>query len=365
MKLNRWLWVGALLVLAYTAPSWVPSMQPLAPLKPDTASKAEQGHTQTASVSVCQTARPAVVTLYASTEFGSGSIVSPDGLVLTNYHVVQAANDGLIRARGWNGHLFRGQVIATDPSHDLALVQLEAKEQLPEIRFAKAITVQTGQPVCAIGSPLGRTGIITLGMLQGTDENGDLRSSILLHPGNSGGPLLNQQGEMIGVNKAIWLSETGENVGIGFATTTAIAQAFIEQNRQKAAAIAQQPGFPEQDTLPQAPIGFGLNIPIEPPSAADLPPKSSITTQLGALINEQSLVIQLVEPDSPAENAGLSAGDRLIAVDRQPLSRLEDLQTFLDRRPSSAVFTISRNQQQQDIYLNFSAIAKKLERDHH
>ncbi len=352
MKLNRWLWAGVLLVLAYTAASCMPSREPFPLLQPDT-SKTEQGHTQAASASVCQTARPAVVTLYASTEFGSGSIVSPQGLVLTNYHVVQAAGDGQIRARGWDGSLFKGQVIATDPGNDLALVQLDAKEPLPEIRLAKATTFQAGQAVCAIGSPLGRTGVITLGTLKGTDENGDLRSSILLHPGNSGGPLLNQQGEMIGVNKAIWLSETGENVGIGFATTTAIAQAFIEQNRQIATAIAQQSGFPEQDTLPQAPVSFGFDTPIEPPSAAALPPKASITTQLGALINEQSLVIQLVEPDSPAENAGLSAGDRLVAVNRQPLSRLEELQTFLARRPSSAVFTISRDQQQQEIYLNF------------
>jgi serine protease Do len=353
MKLNRWLWVGALLVLACTAASCLPSRKHFALLKPDAASKTEQGQTQAASVSVCQTARPAVMTLYASTEIGSGSIVSPQGLVLTNYHVVQAAGDGQIRARGWGGNLFKGQVIATDPGNDLALVQLDAKEPLPEIRLAKATTFHAGQAVCAIGSPLGRTGVITLGTLKGTNENGDLQSSILLHPGNSGGPLLNQQGEMIGVNKAIWLSETGENIGIGFATATTIAQAFIEQNRQTATAFAQQPGFPEQDTMPQTPIGFGLDIPIEPPTGASLPPKASITTQLGALINEQSLVIQLVEPDSLAENAGLSAGDRLVAVDRQPLSRLEELQTFLNRRPSSAVFTISRDQQQQEIYLNF------------
>ncbi|MBD2035503.1 trypsin-like peptidase domain-containing protein [Leptolyngbya sp. FACHB-321] len=353
MKLNRWLWAGVLLVLACTAASCMPLREPFPLLQPDAASKTEQGHTQAASASVCQTARPAVVTLYASTEFGSGSIVSPQGLVLTNYHVVQAAGDGQIRARGWSGSLFKGQVIATDPDNDLALVQLDTREPLPEIRFAKATTFQAGQAVCAIGSPLGRTGIITWGTLKGTNENGDLQSSILLHPGNSGGPLLNQQGEMIGVNKAIWLSETGENVGIGFATATAIAQAFIEQNRPTATAIAQQSGFPAQDTLPQAPVSFGLDIPIKPPSAANLSPKASITTQLGALINEQSLVIQLVEPNSPAENAGLSAGDRLVAVDRQPLSRLEDLETFLNRRPSSAVFTISRDQQQQEIYLNF------------
>ena len=357
MKRNRWLWVGSLLLFSLTATVWFSSVQLRSRTKTEAPKAAKQGHSQLTSDSVCQSVRPAVVTLYASTEFGSGSIVSPEGLVLTNYHVVQAAGGGQVRARGWSGSLFKGQVIATDLVNDLALIQLDTKERLPAIHLAKAAAIAAGQIVCAIGSPLGRTGVITLGTLKGTTEKGDLEASILLQPGNSGGPLLNPEGEMIGVNKAIWLSPTGENVGIGFATTTAIAQAFIEQNRQKATAIVERSTTPAIETMNQAPLDFGFHTPVESPGHVSPVPALASTppaeTRLGALINEQSLVLQLVEPNSPADHAGLSAGDRLIAVDQQSLHQLEDLQRFLKRHPTSAVFTVSRQQQQQKILVNF------------
>jgi serine protease Do len=247
--------------------------------------------------------------------------------------------------------LYTGQVVVSDPVHDLALVQLYTKETLPVIHLATSNTVQEGQKVCAIGSPFGRTGIITLGTLTGTRENGDLESSILLHPGNSGGPLLNTQGDMIGVNKAIWLSESGENVGIGFATTATIAQRFLEQNQAKADAIAGRSLTSPLEEVPQQPAD--LKTPSELPAEVHQPPVLLDGARLGAIVNSESLVIQLVEPQSPAENAGLSAGDRLLAVNGQQLNRFEDLQAFLKRRPTSAVFTISRNQQQQDLRVGF------------
>lgn len=350
MRFNRWLWAGILLLLAHTLASYIPSLQ-APPLSLPGTTKAKPDHSESASANACQAARSSVITLYAGSEFGSGSIVSPNGLVLTNHHVIAAADNGRVRARGWNGQLYMGQVVASDPGHDLALVQLDTKETLSVIRLATSNTIQEGQKVCAIGSPFGRTGIITLGTLTGTRDNGDLESSILLHPGNSGGPLLNSQGDMVGVNKAIWLSESGENVGIGFATTATIAQRFIEQNQAKADAIAGQSTAPPLEGLPQQPADLGM-----PPdtSANDhQPPELPDGARLGAMVNSQSLVIQLVEPQSPAENAGLSAGDRLLAVNGQQLNRFEDLQAFLKHRPTSAVFTISRNQQQQDIQVGF------------
>lgn len=271
--------------------SMLPSMRTLTP-SPDITGETNQGRTQPTTTSVCQAARPAVVTLYASTEFGAGSIISPEGLVLTSYHVVKAVGDGQVRARGWTGGLFKGQVIAIDRANDLALVQLDAKKPLPAMHLAQT-AMQAGQAVCAIGSPLGHTGVITLGRLKGTNKQGNLQSSILLHPGNSGGPLLNQQGEMIGVNKAIWLSETGENMGIGFATTIAIAQTFIKQNRPKATAIAPRSTTFDQNALPQLPIDFGIESLTEF-RAVDAPLKAS-ADRLGALIDEQTLIIQLVE----------------------------------------------------------------------
>ncbi|XGV98906.1 MAG: S1C family serine protease [Leptolyngbya sp. BL-A-14] len=347
MRFYRWFWIGTLLLLAHTLASYIPSIKPL-PLSLPGTPNAKPGHPELTSASACQAVRSAVVTLYAGSEFGSGSIISAQGLVLTNHHVVKDSENGQIRARSWSGKLFKGQVLATDLVNDLALVQLGTKEALPVIPLASSNDLQLGQKVCAIGSPFGRTGITALGTLTGRRGNGDLQSSILLHPGNSGGPLLNSQGEMIGVNKAIWLSESGENVGIGFATTTAVAQHFIEQNRQKVEAAAQS--TPATAETPQAPAD--LHTPDTPPTQPE-PSAPSQGMRLGALVNEQSLVIQLVEPNSPAENAGLSAGDRLLAINGQRLTRIEDLQAFLKHSPSTAVFTISRNQQQQDVQVGF------------
>ena len=228
MRFNQWLWAGVVLLSARALASTIPSLHSLPLFQPATTDANTHGKAQQTSANPCVAVRPAVVTLYVGLEFGSGSIISPDGLVLTNEHVVRDTNNGQVRARGWSGTLFTGQVLATDSVNDLALVQLNTKAALPVMSLAKPDGVHFGQVVCAIGSPFARTGIITLGRLKGTRENGDLEANILLHPGNSGGPLVNTQGEMIGVNKAVWLSKTGENTGLGFATTTVVAQQFIE-----------------------------------------------------------------------------------------------------------------------------------------
>lgn len=352
MKFNRWLWAGIVLLSARALALTIPSIHHLPLFQPNTTDVNSHGKAQQTSVNPCVAVRPAVVTLYAGLEFGTGSIVSPDGLVLTNEHVVRDANSGQIRARGWSGTLFTGQVLATDPVNDLALVKLNTKESLPVVRLAKPGGVKTGQAVCAIGSPFARTGIITLGRLSGARENGDLEAKILLHPGNSGGPLVNTQGEMIGVNKAVWLSEAGENTGLGFATKTVVAQQFIEQNRQKAGLAKGLPNAPDMSSAPQVPVALGSDAPPESP-ANPVAPTALSDNRLGAIVNDQSLVVQIVEPNSPAENAGMTAGDRLIAVNGQQLNRIEDLQTFLKRRPESAVFTISREQQQQELRVDF------------
>ncbi|XHX78257.1 MAG: S1C family serine protease [Stenomitos frigidus ULC029] len=351
MKFNRWLWIGIVLLVVRALALTIPSVHNLPLFQPSTTDVNSRGTAQQTSVNPCVTVRPAVVTLYAGLEFGSGSIISPDGLVLTNEHVVRDTDGGQIRARGWSGTLFIGQVLATDPINDLALVQLNTKESLPVIRLAKPDGIEAGQAVCAIGSPFARTGIITLGRLKGARENGDLEATILLHPGNSGGPLVNTQGEMIGVNKAVWLSETGENIGIGFATKTVVAQQFIEQNRQKAELAKGLPIAPDL-TTPQPSVAIGSDLPPESPANA-VAPTAPLDNRLGAIVNERSLVVQIVEPNSPAENAGMTAGDRLVAVDGQRLNQLGDLQTILNRRPKSAVFTISREEQQQELRVSF------------
>ncbi|NJP08728.1 MAG: trypsin-like serine protease [Leptolyngbyaceae cyanobacterium RU_5_1] len=186
--------------------------------------------------SVYRLANPAVVTVFAGREIGSGSIVSPNGLVITNNHVVRGARQIFVKTAA--GKRYPGQVISSDRQHDLALIQLQTSEQLPTIQIASGTNIRSGERVFAIGSPYGRPGVLTTGTFNSVRNNGDLQSRVVLEPGNSGGPLLNAQGEMIGVNKAILESARGGNTGISIATGAQIARSFIERSRPGSVAIA-------------------------------------------------------------------------------------------------------------------------------
>lgn len=157
----------------------------------------------TSIANVCEAQKMAVVTVQAGREIGSGSIVSATGLVITNHHVVRRLQQQSLFVRMQDGRRYPGQVVSTDRRHDLALIQLESQAPLPTIRMAAATSPPLGQPVCAIGSPFGQAGIVTVGQLVRILPNGDLQSDVELQPGNSGGPLINAQGEMIGVNKGV------------------------------------------------------------------------------------------------------------------------------------------------------------------
>lgn len=192
----------------------------------------------------CQQAANAVVTLYAGAEIGAGSIINADGTILTAYHVVKEAvsQPGKVKiyVKLANGQRSIGQAIASDTRNDLALVQMPAQETLATLPLANA-SLQRGQAVCAIGSPSGRTGVLSRGAFKAVLANGDLQSAVRLTYGNSGGPLLNAQGALVGVNKAIWLSDRGENTGISYATSVQTAQTFIAKHRSLPSGTVTQP----------------------------------------------------------------------------------------------------------------------------
>jgi serine protease Do len=274
------------------------------------------------SISVYRTASPAVVTISNGSGSGSGSIISPEGLVLTNNHVIRSARGGVVSVRTTAGGRYTGQVIATDPTNDLALVRLNTSDRLPSIRLSGAESIQVGQRVFAIGSPFGLSGTLTTGILSRIGRNGDLQTDAALNPGNSGGPLLNSRGELIGVNKAI-LSTGGGNIGIGFATSAVIAKDFIQQNRNRTA----------------------------PRATAELPAATS--RALGVILDAQTLVILGVQPGSVAADIGLRRGDQLIAINGRRLRSIEDLQAFLASRPARAVFTVARNRRLANVQVDF------------
>jgi serine protease Do len=277
------------------------------------------------SIEVYRVASPAVVNIDAGRGSGSGSLVSPEGLVLTNEHVIRGARGGQVIVSTTAGKRYPGQVIAVDRQNDLALIRLNTTDRFPSVRLANPNDIQVGQRVFAIGSPFGLSGTFTTGILSRIGRNGDLQTDAALNPGNSGGPLLNSRGELIGVNKAILSPGRAGNTGIGFATSARVASSFIEQNRAR--------------TSPS------------PSTTATRPAPG--TPQLGVTLDTGSLVIVGVQPGSLAARLGLRRGDRLIAINGRPLRGVGDLQAFLDRRPSSAILTVARNRRLADVRVSF------------
>lgn len=292
-----------------------------------------QGEEQT-SIDVYQAASPAVVTIRAGQGSGSGSIVSSEGLILTNEHVVRTSRSGQVSVRTTNGKTYTGIVIATDRSNDLALVRLvdTGGDRFPTVPLASSDGIRVGQQVFAIGSPFGLSGTFTRGILSRVDRNGDLQTDAALNPGNSGGPLLNSRGELIGVNKAILSPDGRSNSGIGFATSAVIARDFITQNANRPtpnSAVARQPA-------PSLPQRGGSN-----------------PARLGVTVDGSNLIVLEVEPGSIAANIGLRRGDRIVAINQRRLRGVGDIQAFLDSSPNSAVLTVSRNRRLANVRVRF------------
>lgn len=286
----------------------------------DAAPPSFQGDERT-SIDVYRAASPAVVTIAVGRGVGSGTIVSADGLVLTNEHVVRGARNGRVAVLAANEKRYEGQVLAVDRRNDLALIRLNTTDRLPTVRLADRAGIQVGQQVFAIGSPYGLSGTLTTGILSRVAQNGDLQTDAALNPGNSGGPLLNSRGELIGVNKAILSpGRSGGNVGIGFATSAIVARDFIQNNRNRT-----------------------------PASVAAVPSN----TRLGVVLDSRTLVIQGIEQGSLADRVGLRPGDRLLAINGQRLYSAEELQEFLSMRPDSAVLTVARNRRVGNVRVYF------------
>ncbi|MBW4469639.1 MAG: S1C family serine protease [Stenomitos rutilans HA7619-LM2] len=303
----------------------------------------------------CQQAANAVVTLYSGTEIGTGSILNTDGTILTAQHVVKEAirspNKVKIYVKLANGNRYIGRAIASDARNDLALVQIPVNETLQTVALASDASLQTGQKVCAIGSPAGRTGVLSQGTFQNMLANGDLQSAVRLTYGNSGGPLLNAQGVLVGVNKAIWLSSSGQNTGISYATSAQVAQAFINQNRRTTtSSIGVQPIKAPMPASLQASVVFSPQAlsPQQPIQA-----QVALASRLGASFGDQGMTVQQVEPNSPAALGGLQQGDRLIAINGNRVSGQQQLEAFLSQQPSTAVLTLDRHQQVTNIQVNF------------
>jgi serine protease Do len=158
---------------------------------------------------IYQKVNAAVVTIYGAKELGSGMVVRADGLILTNKHVVEHSVSPVVKTI--SGEVYEAQVVDFDLRYDLAVVRLKTKAiVLPTVTLANTLQLQAGDRLYAIGSPGGNAGTMTAGTFLRMTEQGSLQLSAgMLSPGNSGGPLLNTQGEVVGINKGVLEDNSG------------------------------------------------------------------------------------------------------------------------------------------------------------
>jgi serine protease Do len=234
---------------------------------------------------------------------GSGVIVSSDGYILTNSHVVKGAD--VIKVTLGDGRELTAKVVGTDPQSDLAVIKVDAKD-LPAITFTDSDKVEVGDMVLAVGNPFGIGQTVTSGMVSGLGRatmglayEDFIQTDAAINPGNSGGALVDAQGRLVGVNTAI-LSRTGGFQGIGFAIPANLVRNVMEQLVTSGKVVRGYLGVTMQEI--DANLAKHFNMP----------------TRNGALVAE-------VMPDSPADKAGLKAGDVITELDGKPVKDARNL----------------------------------------
>ncbi|NEN93268.1 MAG: trypsin-like serine protease, partial [Okeania sp. SIO3H1] len=194
------------------------------------------------NIRVYEQASQAVVSIDTDKTNGSGAIISPDGMVLTNAHVV--SQGGVVKITLADGRKVTADVIGFgEEDLDLAVLKIRGERNLPTIRIARPGSTKVGQRAFAIGNPFGRfQGTLTVGIVSRIDrERGLIQTDAAINPGNSGGPLLNSSGELIGVNTAIFTrGQLGGNIGIGFAISIDRVPEFLRAVREGTAPLVAQ-----------------------------------------------------------------------------------------------------------------------------
>jgi serine protease DegQ len=235
---------------------------------------------------------------------GSGVIVSADGYILTNYHVVEAADE--IEVGLANGRKEAAQVVGTDPETDLAVIRIGARN-LPVMVMGHVEEARVGDVVLAIGNPFGVGQTVTMGIISALGRNNlhinhfenFIQTDAAINFGNSGGALVDTRGNLLGINSAIY-SQTGGSVGIGFAIPVSTARMVLDQIVQHGQVVRGWIGIESQDITPDLADSFGL------------------ARQNGAMIAG-------VVRGGPAEKAGIRPGDILLKVEDKPVGNTNDM----------------------------------------
>jgi serine protease Do len=266
---------------------------------------------------------------FQSQSLGSGFILSADGFVLTNAHVVEAADE--ITVKLTDKRELKAKVIGSDKRTDIALLKIDATG-LPFVRTGDPNKLRVGEWVVAIGSPFGFENSVTAGIVSAKGRSLPqenfvpfIQTDVAVNPGNSGGPLFNLRGEVVGINSAIY-SRTGGFMGLSFAIPMDVANEVVQQLKATGRVIRGRIGVVIQPITKELADGFGL-------------PKAQ-----GALVNQ-------VEKGGPAEKAGIEAGDVILRFDGKVVTSSEDLPRIVGAtKPGSQVtMQIWRNKATRDV----------------
>ncbi len=240
---------------------------------------------------------------FQARSLGSGFIISDDGYVLTNAHVVNESDEVIVKLT--NKREYKAKVVGADPRTDVALVKIDAKN-LPVVSIGDPAKLEVGEWVAAIGSPFGFENSVTAGIVSAKgrslpEENyvPFIQTDVALNPGNSGGPLFNMAGEVVGINSQIY-SQTGGYMGLSFTIPIDIAMDVVKQLRTSGKVTRGRIGVQVQELTSELAASFGLK------------------DASGALVAR-------VEKDGPADKAGLMPGDVVLSFDGKPVQNSADL----------------------------------------
>ncbi|HEY8369522.1 MAG TPA: DegQ family serine endoprotease [Thermodesulfobacteriota bacterium] len=259
---------------------------------------------------------------------GSGFIVSEDGYILTNNHVVEDAEEVKVRLR--DEREFTARIVGRDPKTDLALIKIDVPDtKLPAVTFGDSDQLEVGEWVLAVGNPFGLDHSVTAGIISAKGRvigagpyDEFLQTDASINPGNSGGPLVNMRGEVVGISTAI----VAQGQGVGFAIPINVAKSLLPQLRDKGSVSRGWLGIVIQRLTPE--LARGFNVPED----------------RGALVSD-------VMKGSPAEKGGLKRGDVVVAFNGEPIKEVTDLTRRVAAAPigSEAKVTVIRDGQRIEL----------------
>lgn len=270
---------------------------------------------------------------------GSGVIVSGDGYIVTSNHVVSGADE--VEVRLSDERVFTAKIIGNDPKSDVAVIKIDAKD-LPVIKIGKSSNLRIGSYVLALGNPYGLAGTVTHGIISALGRSGlgiteyenFIQTDAPINPGNSGGALVNMNGELIGINTAI-LSQTGGNIGIGFAIPVDLVMDIVESLRKYGRVVRGWLGVTVQEITPEIAEAMELKTP-------------------------RGVLIADVIKGSPAAEAGIRQGDVVVSINGKEVNDPSALQFLVSEiAPGTKVpVTVIRNGSRKSVTVTIGDLSE-------